>query len=245
MKILYTLLLFCFAFGAVQAQGLEYGQDTVYTDLKQDLDNSGTITIDEEPVFISSKFDSVFNNTDQVLLVKWQRVTNEGPFDWDLQVCDVFTCWPADRDSSSFSLEPGQAGVIKTQNRHYGSFGDAHAKILIWAVGDSATYNDQADFYASVADGVSSGIEDELEEQISIYPNPVVSDIKLELGIENLVQTVKVFNLIGQKVEEFPLAQGRTNYSLDLTGLEEGLYFASFHDENDVQLATRRFTKMK
>lgn len=250
MKLLYTLLLCCFALTSIQAQGLEFKTDTVFTDLKQDADNNACITLDEEPVFISSEFDSIYNNTDQVLLVKWQRVINEGPTDWDLQVCDVFTCWPAERDSSSFMLDPGQAGVIKTQNRHYNFTGDAHATIHIWAVGDSATYNDQAEFYASVVeDGVcapmGTGIEEDLSEQISLFPNPVVSNVNLEIGIEDVVQTVKVFNLIGQKVEEFILAPGRTNYSLDLSSLEEGLYFASFHDKDDVQLSTRRFTKMK
>ncbi|MDA7502164.1 T9SS type A sorting domain-containing protein [Chitinophagales bacterium] len=229
MRKIYTLLFaaaFCFA---LQAQGITFDFDVA---------NSEGHSI--EGATISSQSNFVTNNTDQLLTIVWLRTINMAPQGWTPQVCDKATCWGPDTDTKTFTLEPGEKGLLKTQNLHGGNIGEAYARIVVWAEGDSTNLNAVADFYASTW---ALGLEDEVVETIRIYPNPVVSSLTIEVPNSSTVVSAEIYNLIGQRIDFAELSANRNEHELQLSGLDSGLYFVAFLDEKGNTVDTRKFSK--
>lgn len=70
------------------------------------------------------------------------------------------------------------------------------------------------------------GIEEQLSDGISIYPNPTkgVVNVKVSSGIEQ----IELFDAQGKRI------MSTTKATLDLSGLPNGLYFVKVHTASDV-----------
>ncbi|MCF8218013.1 MAG: Omp28-related outer membrane protein [Bacteroidales bacterium] len=66
-------------------------------------------------------------------------------------------------------------------------------------------------------------------DDISIYPNPAVSDVNVDLTLaENVNVKINILNSMGQKIETFSHGEmnaGNHNLKLNTTGLNAGLYY--------------------
>lgn len=79
-----------------------------------------------------------------------------------------------------------------------------------------------------------------LEENISIFPNPVVNElaIEIEIEIENVENDyqVKIFNLNGMLVKEYHnVFSSQNRVVFDLTNLNSGIHFLTVQFQNSVQ----------
>jgi hypothetical protein len=70
----------------------------------------------------------------------------------------------------------------------------------------------------------------ELNDKISIFPNPTSKNINIEL--ENETFKVELLNQIGQVVYTSKEASNKTN--IDLSNFSKGLYFLKISTENKV-----------
>lgn len=73
------------------------------------------------------------------------------------------------------------------------------------------------DFYTSLDKGKVSG------SQISVYPNPVVSD-RLTVSSQLPVSEIEIFSVIGRSVFHKELKQGQLQVELESLNLEKGVY---------------------
>lgn len=64
------------------------------------------------------------------------------------------------------------------------------------------------------------------EINLAAYPNPVTDILNLSTGNAN-IQKIVVYNSYGQKVIEEEVNNSKSNYSIDFTSLETGVYFVS------------------
>jgi len=86
--------------------------------------------------------------------------------------------------------------------------------------------------------GVSS-LDNGINQDIKIYPNPVSSSTTLEFNIEetNNVQ-ITIFDILGKAVINIPIQElqpGSIKINLDLTGLNNGLYFCQIKSNENLQ----------
>lgn len=80
----------------------------------------------------------------------------------------------------------------------------------------------------------------ELEEGISLYPNPAASSFKLEIKNDVSITNVSLYNVIGKKITE-SLPQLSPN-EYDISNLASGLYIVKITDSKG-GLSSRKFIK--
>lgn len=112
--------------------------------------------------------------------------------------------------------------------------------LLIDATGtDVISYFD--DIIFGDGDCSTSGVFTPLTvEEFKISPNPVSEILRIENTAE--VQTIEVFNLLGQKASSINIA-GRENFDLSVDGLDNGLYLLVGYDINGQLIANAKFIK--
>jgi hypothetical protein len=90
----------------------------------------------------------------------------------------------------------------------------------------------------SVNFSIATGVSDNFENSVKVYPNPTTGKIYLA-GID--AENVRVYSLTGSLVYENNTV---TNDVIDLSDLENGIYFISIKDENN-QVVTKKISLMK
>jgi hypothetical protein len=77
----------------------------------------------------------------------------------------------------------------------------------------------------------------ELSSKISLFPNPTQGNLQIQIDLVNFQKaSVIVYDLIGKSVLQQKLAS--TSETLDISGLEKGVYFASFFITTNLQTKT-------
>lgn len=77
------------------------------------------------------------------------------------------------------------------------------------------------------------GFKELTDNDIKVYPNPVSNKLIIKLKEINSVTHIKLFNIYGQQLKEInPLGKG-TNFILETTNFDNGIYFLSFRNNNN------------
>jgi|GEM_PF-247643 hypothetical protein len=77
-------------------------------------------------------------------------------------------------------------------------------------------------------------------EKLGIYPNPASETLIVDNSLE--LFRFEIFNLVGQRVGAF-VTNGQAGVSVDLTGLDRGIYLLAGYDRQGVLRANARFVK--
>jgi len=80
------------------------------------------------------------------------------------------------------------------------------------------------------------GANDSVFEKVSLYPNPVKNILKLNTNIN--VDTLQVFNLLGQKIMEYSKVK-----TINVSTLNKGIYYLKIISNEDSKYQTIRFIK--
>jgi len=86
-------------------------------------------------------------------------------------------------------------------------------------------------------EGSALNIEDETLVDVSIYPNPVEAILTIETSADLINKIATVFDMNGKRV----LNQKLTTNTLDVSGLESGIYFLRLESEG--RSIKRKFIK--
>lgn len=86
--------------------------------------------------------------------------------------------------------------------------------------------------------GISTSVVDLLT---SAYPNPFKDKFTLKYGA---IESIDLFNVIGEKVKSFDLPKNETKTEIDLTDLNTGVYFIRTYKEGIV-VETKKIVKTK
>ena len=77
---------------------------------------------------------------------------------------------------------------------------------------------------------------------ISVYPNPIVSKLTINLGDYEAKAFLEIVDISGKTVH---LSSTATNTNIDLSGLSSGVYFLSIKNDEDQILNTFKIQKVK
>ena len=135
---------------------------------------------------------------------------------WTYEPTDIlgFEIYRSENDNSSFELltettETDFEDLTAAQNIQY------FYRIQAFNAFEKSEFSNEVSF-------VITSTEDELEELISLYPNP--ADQKLSIDISQSVSGVQILDANGKVVL---VPEGNLN-SIDISQLENGLYFVKF-----------------
>lgn len=90
--------------------------------------------------------------------------------------------------------------------------------------------------------GTATGIQSSLRnESISIYPTPTNGPLNIKVANGSGPVSVEIFDMLGNQVKNVGLEKKTKNlYTIDLAGMNKGLYFVKIQTPN--QFVTRRVT---
>jgi len=71
-----------------------------------------------------------------------------------------------------------------------------------------------------------------LKKNISLYPNPVINNITIDIAKGGKVSAVKVYNVLGEILIN-QAVNNLSKYELNITELESGIYFLEIHTGKD------------
>ena len=86
---------------------------------------------------------------------------------------------------------------------------------------------------ASIISSTDNAIE---TSTINIYPNPAIDILNIHLDQSYGIIQVKIFNSVGQEIENTRLESGTENTALTLTGYSSGIYYVHIQDEKQNQV---------
>jgi len=78
-----------------------------------------------------------------------------------------------------------------------------------------------------------TGLEDQMFQDVSIFPNPVADVLMIDLGKNsNQSMEFELLDIFGHRHRKFILAQGQSSHQLNLQSLNKGLYFIRSLNDN-------------
>lgn len=85
--------------------------------------------------------------------------------------------------------------------------------------------------------GISTGVNDVVANQFSIYPNPVASTLNLQLDVNNSAKSLAIYNEVGVKVYDQVISSDNTSVALSVNELKAGIYTLVILNADNVQTA--------
>lgn len=185
------------------------------------------------------------NNSPDTTTFSWQILSDSAAPGWTYTgFCDKNLCYGFTTGvTHTFTLLPNASGLLELHLSTGCNPGAGNVKFLLWNAADSATSVQQGVFVVSITQSQQclNGIIETEMAPISIYPNPVTSELTISLP-QNLDNgRLDIYNLIGSKVYSQPINATKV---FDLSALETGIYVARIMD-NGAIVATRKFTKVQ
>ena len=152
----------------------------------------------------------------------WEVDSVNLPAGWEFSVCDQTICYPIGTQNVQWNL-PGNGGYL---NMHFYPNGQAGNGLVILKVNDSPNEN-QIEYLTFRANAASTaGINESSLEQITLYPNPATHMLIIK---GDQLRTATIFDLNGRTELTKDLNQST---SIDVSGLETGVYTIRIHTEN-------------
>lgn len=237
MKHLLPIFLFLFLGTAVSGQVLTTNPSVVDT----------TFTVDLATAFIDLVAPAqITNNTDDTLLIRWERNIIELPQGWEAKVCDQNLCYTNVVDSNideALALDepviipPRATDKLDIHFVPFGTAGTAKVEIELATVEEPNNLLAVIEYRVEVV-GTTTSVRRTLRSRPLIYPNP--SGDYLKVRSEQAIERLIIYNLVGRSVKSFKATQ---NSTYDISDLSSGIYLVGLYNKNGELIKTERISK--
>ncbi len=187
---------------------------------------------------------TVTNAGDSPVSLRWNRIIEDMPAEWEVQVCDLNLCYNKDIFSNFVPGEieipvPLEPGASTNLDIHVKPRGVAGTGRVVVELSDTNSPDDLIttglyDFEALVV----TSTNDLNTTPLTVFPNPTADYFNIRGG--NGVDRVVLYNVLGREMRSFNVAPGQRYYIGDLPN---GLYLASMVDNNKGIVKTLRLKK--
>lgn len=227
-KTLLLIFLFCSGFGL-------FGQDLSFSPDQLMLEVSAEST-DEKIDF------TITNNGTEDLELYWSFEATDGtPDEWWLFLCDVNLCY-THFVSSCPCNKPNfiDAGQTVTFMMHINPNQiEGTGSLLLKILPECDATESILDIPIAFTAGNPSSTEfQDLNHNISIYPNPTAHSLNIKEDQD--IETVIVYNLIGKKIRTFKHSPGQSH---DVSDLAKGIYLIRMLNADQNIVKVSRLTK--
>jgi len=214
-----------------------FGQITVL-----DQDVTLVLTPDEDEVHVNIP---VVNEYPNEVDFWWDIERETSPSEWEYKVCDLNTCYLWGFESCPCSMENAfPSGDTATMVFYLNPNDIEGTAVVNFRILDDCRKNPGGSVgYVDIpititVDASVSTTEEELADQVLVYPNPV-SDI-FKLKNDAYISDVVVYNIVGKKMLESSHKPGKSH---NISHLNKGIYLVRLLDKSNNIVKVLRFTK--
>lgn len=196
------------------AQNFSVGAlDTTFYGYSTDVDFGGSI--------------SLKNNTLQTLSMKWIRIENTLPSNWESSVCDPNACYLTTKDSAAFSLpKVGFNNIINVHFYPNNTEGTGTTKVKVFQTSNRNAY--VVLNFTGVAQGPSTSMEVE-QEGFMVYPTQT-KDLVNVINITNEEIGIEIFDMTGRSAKKQVILSSET---IDISSFSAGIYFLKLNSKRN------------
>ncbi len=143
----------------------------------------------------------ITNETNDVIVVSWERTLEDVPNGWDISNCSPCQCHPIGVTSSSgcYFSNTNLTAYVNTHFYPNGIVGSGQVKMKIW---DESTFDEIiVTFNATAQEPLVSISDNTTSSYLRSYPNPFNERLNLEFNYTNVNKvTLEVVDLLGKTV---------------------------------------------
>ncbi len=189
---------------------------------------------------------TITNNTNDTLLIRWERNVVNIPNGWETKICDENLCYVEFVNSNidielmleePLILEPNTSSNLDVHFVPNGLVGSGKVEVEVALASESNNVIAVGEYNVEVV--TTSTSTKQLEKNaIKIYPNP--SGDYLTLSSTNGVDRMIVYNMVGRAVRSFDVD---SDNMYDISELSNGIYLISLYDRRGSIIKTLRVSK--
>jgi hypothetical protein len=188
---------------------------------------------------------TIQNNTGANIDLKWQRVTNDIPAEWQTLICDNVTCWSpmVSANPVEFEVASGQSSIMDCHFKPNNTPGTGNVILRIWAANDSLNTVITVEYQCNA---LITGISDPFPKgTLRVYPNPARNHTNISFSSYDKVRHIEIYDIIGTQLARYNVPMGVENYYVNTEDLKEGMYFISLYNEQKKRISTKVFSKVE
>lgn len=185
------------------------------------------------------------DTVDRVLI--WDRVEEVIPSSWTgTQMCENGICHFYTVSTDTMLLKPGVASPLEFHFANDSAIGDAYVKIHLYVERDSVrTAQDVVFTMTAFRDITSVNSVSIGKPDIQVYPNPAKDYLLVKRGVNDDVERIEVYNMLGIKVLSQAAGIDGLTTRVDLVDLSKGVYMVRVFDGDNNVLMTRAVSKTR
>lgn len=240
MSKIYTIIfLFFLSFSVIQAQDVTFEHEVITGSLYSADDQGG-----EYPETVMNISNKITNNSGDRININWERITNDLPEGWTSAICFGDVCLIETISSGDQEIDAGETLDFKLQINTNGASLAGAGNVVIEIRDVTNALLASSSFVPEV---FATSIEEvpNLEQEVSIYPNPVRDVLNLDFYNYENIEVVEIYNMLGKVVERVVIENTNETKKIDLSSLSEGMFFLSLIDNNNQLVETKRFSKVR
>lgn len=182
----------------------------------------------------------------------WERTFSDIPDGWTTAVCDPNQCYAPFADEPigpgsvliPFAIDGGatiSGDQLYVQFQPSGISGTGTVRLNIYELAN--INNSVTCEFTFTALATSTG--DPEVVNVSFQPNPVRDRVRVVTSTNAPVAQVQLYNLVGKLVKTVDLGSAMNSFDLDLSTMQEGMYFARLLNASGELVASKRFNKLQ
>lgn len=164
---------------------------------------------------------NLMNNAGNPLSMRWVRIEENLPLNWESSVCTPITCYPSNIDSSDYTMPINNSNnYINVHFYPNNQEGSGYIKIKVFETANPS----QSYTMKFIGSTYPVGYEEQNNVKLlSFHPNPVVNEIIIK-GISKDVigPDVFIYDLSGKEMFRNKLSFAKS--SIDISSIPTGIY---------------------
>jgi len=167
------------------------------------------------------------NTTLGVINLKWKKISESVPANWDASVCDNKICFTTLVDSGSMlPVGPGDYGFLLLHITPHVNYGTAIVQYAVWCIADPNHIDTLTYILNSNANSAVGEIE---KRDITIFPNPAKEKINITSNYSSGFKFF-IYDIFGKEITRGN--SGSDSFTFLTGDLKEGIYNVSVEEKN-------------
>ncbi len=173
---------------------------------------------------------SQLNTSSDTIRLKWKKVSEVVPANWDATICDNAICYGSLVDSGQMTkTAPGATSFLLLHVTAHVNYGTAIVRYAVWDVTTPAQ-RDTLTFIVNVT--ATAGIADASDiSTVMLYPNPVNNTLQITSNLQTGFAYI-VTDLSGREVQRGNALS--SSFSLSTANFPQGSYLVTLSDNNTI-----------